>query len=462
MIPGLYTSASGLLAQERKLQIVSNNLANYQMKLHVSRSDSSIGNVTCERHCQHDFGDIRFIAADNSTELDYWIENYTECVDATFWINTSQLGDGDTNINMYYGTSGNTATTSNGTDTFMIFDDFENYNIDEEPKSNRGWSLEIPNDANEWWKAKANIDGNGTVMMKQCNQEDGNNQQLFNLNFNDGKEYIFGGKYYQVSASVNDNSYIGMREDGTAIVTTRMNEPDTSLEYYLQGVAYFDMNPTLNYAQDNWEEWEFWQNDSGFSVRENNQFYDGNLRNSITNYVDEIYINSYRLRDNQFYIDDIFVANYSYDNTPYWSGFGSEQTEPSGGNTPPTLTGEAPVNASTGITNGWVVFSDYLIAFLYLFMAMSVVYTAYTTPSTWRFVIIGIVEFVGSIFIIPTISTLVFSFMTASSVTMAVADLTPKTYWIMDNIMLLQVILFFISAVIYYSKNNDIDQVEAI
>jgi len=109
----------------RKSCTVTNNIDDYQMKIIVG--NSSGGNVTCGGHAQSDFDDIRFV---NSTgnELPYWRENYTADTQATFWINNSY---NDSKIWMYYGNN-SVSTTSNGTNTFIFFDDFEgsNYNTD--------------------------------------------------------------------------------------------------------------------------------------------------------------------------------------------------------------------------------------------------------------------------------------------------------------------------------------------
>jgi len=88
------------------------------MKLIVG-NDTDVGDVNCTGNCQADFGDIRFTDSDNNT-IAYWMQNYTSGVQATFWINNSA---NSSSINMYYGTSGTNTTTSNGTNTFIDFDD---------------------------------------------------------------------------------------------------------------------------------------------------------------------------------------------------------------------------------------------------------------------------------------------------------------------------------------------------
>jgi|GEM_PF-4572216 len=70
-----------------------------------------------------DFSDIRFTAADGTTLLGYWMESYTASTSAVFWVKVPSIPTGGTTIYMYYGNSA-AETTSNGENTFIFFDDF--------------------------------------------------------------------------------------------------------------------------------------------------------------------------------------------------------------------------------------------------------------------------------------------------------------------------------------------------
>lgn len=94
----------------------------YQMKLVVGQGSGDGGDVHCENHCQNNFGDIRFIDTDETPVLDYWMQNYTDGVQATFWIETPSDVTSDNEILMYYGTALSSSTTSNGANTFIDFD----------------------------------------------------------------------------------------------------------------------------------------------------------------------------------------------------------------------------------------------------------------------------------------------------------------------------------------------------
>ena len=101
---------------------------NYQVKIVVdfgSGLDSG-GMVYLDGKCETDFGDIRFTDNDGDIELDYWLESKTDSDNAVFWVEVADdLNAGDVVIYIYYGNDA-VSTTSNGMDTFLLFDDFAN------------------------------------------------------------------------------------------------------------------------------------------------------------------------------------------------------------------------------------------------------------------------------------------------------------------------------------------------
>jgi hypothetical protein len=104
---------------------------NYQIRLDVNFGDGSDSgsSVYLGEECQTDFDDIRFTVADGTTELDYWCEEYIAGVDATFWVEVTDNLDSGRLIYLYYGNS-LVSTTSNGTNTFQFFDDFNDASLD--------------------------------------------------------------------------------------------------------------------------------------------------------------------------------------------------------------------------------------------------------------------------------------------------------------------------------------------
>jgi hypothetical protein len=89
----------------------------------ITNTDSG-EKVYLNGHCRPDFGDIRFTRDDGVTLLDYWLESETDSSSAIFWVEIADdLSGANSAIYVYYGKSDAT-TTSNGTNTFLFFDDF--------------------------------------------------------------------------------------------------------------------------------------------------------------------------------------------------------------------------------------------------------------------------------------------------------------------------------------------------
>lgn len=97
-------------------------LTNYQVML----------NVTHETEMNTSFSDLRFLNSALDTELDYWINPILTVngSSAIVWVEVPSLSAStNTSIYMYFGNDA-VLTTSNGNDTFLYFDDFENGNLD--------------------------------------------------------------------------------------------------------------------------------------------------------------------------------------------------------------------------------------------------------------------------------------------------------------------------------------------
>lgn len=80
-------------------------------------------NVSYDADMKADFGDVHFTKLDNTTELDYWMEQKVNSDWAWFWVELPADIEGTPNFNMLYGDASST-TLSNGANTFEWFDDF--------------------------------------------------------------------------------------------------------------------------------------------------------------------------------------------------------------------------------------------------------------------------------------------------------------------------------------------------
>ncbi len=92
----------------------------YQIKVQLNTSNFNYPRAS------PDGSDIRFFDG-NQIFLNYWIENWDTSGTSVIWVKIPDLGT--TYIYMYYGNS-NATSLSNGTNTFVFFDDFEGTNLD--------------------------------------------------------------------------------------------------------------------------------------------------------------------------------------------------------------------------------------------------------------------------------------------------------------------------------------------
>ncbi|MDO8265202.1 MAG: DUF2341 domain-containing protein [Candidatus Parcubacteria bacterium] len=74
-----------------------------------------------------DCGDVRFTDSDGSTQLNYWIESGCNSADTKVWVKVPSVPVGSKIIYLYYGNPA-ASSASNGTATFVFFDNFDNLN----------------------------------------------------------------------------------------------------------------------------------------------------------------------------------------------------------------------------------------------------------------------------------------------------------------------------------------------
>jgi len=102
---------------------------------------------------RNDFGDIRFTGSDGVTLLDYWMEEKVDGEYAVFWVKIADdLSTNPVTIYVYYGKADAT-TTSNGTATFIWFDNFETYEEDSDLNGQGLWTKTTTFDTGEYLTA---------------------------------------------------------------------------------------------------------------------------------------------------------------------------------------------------------------------------------------------------------------------------------------------------------------------
>jgi parallel beta-helix repeat protein len=102
--------------------------SDYQIRItvHYGFGADTDEDVYCNDHCRTDFGDIRFTDSSGAVLLAYWMENKTDGDNAVFWVKVADdLSSSSVTIYVYYGNT-SASTTSNGSDTFQVFEEYRN------------------------------------------------------------------------------------------------------------------------------------------------------------------------------------------------------------------------------------------------------------------------------------------------------------------------------------------------
>ena len=120
-------------------------VSDYQIRIVVHYGSGVDGgeHVYLSGKCRTDFGDVRFADSDGVTELPYWIEEMVDGDYAVFWVKVPYIPayPNSKTIYIYYGKS-DAATTSNGYDTFLLFDDFSSNGSNNWESWSSGFTIE--------------------------------------------------------------------------------------------------------------------------------------------------------------------------------------------------------------------------------------------------------------------------------------------------------------------------------
>ncbi|MEO5351537.1 MAG: DUF2341 domain-containing protein, partial [Magnetococcus sp. YQC-3] len=206
----------------------------YQTRIIVTNS------VTLGGHLgQADFGDLRFVKADNTTLTNYWIENYKSSTWAIVWVKCTN----ENYIYMYYGNSG----CADGSSMSSTWD----YSLD--------WSSDLTASFTEYTSGDAK--GSNRVINT-------------GTNFNSGTGYKILSKIAVVnkySNSANVNTYLGL---------TATADDFTDISDGLYGVYAVDLDYTpTDYL------WRIRSEDGGVTTTGNDYTYDPVLDRFDTHYI---------------------------------------------------------------------------------------------------------------------------------------------------------------------------------
>jgi len=86
--------------------------------------------IPYDSNMQANFSDIRFTDDDGTTLLDHWRESYTASTTALFWVEVKDDLGTNQYLYMYYGNTTAVTSASNGTATFLFYEDWANQSLD--------------------------------------------------------------------------------------------------------------------------------------------------------------------------------------------------------------------------------------------------------------------------------------------------------------------------------------------
>ena len=107
--------------------------ANNSLVMMMNLSNDTVagrkGAVNCSGNINANFSELTFYDIDNTTKLNFWVENISDGSHAWLWVKLPGDIETDGKIMMYYGDATKTISESNGTNTFYYFDDFSSDNM---------------------------------------------------------------------------------------------------------------------------------------------------------------------------------------------------------------------------------------------------------------------------------------------------------------------------------------------
>ena len=270
--------------------------------------------VYCNNHCTDNFSDIRFVASDNDTVLPCWIENSVYGSYADFWVKIASipqminLNEGTT-INMLYGNP-SAPSVSNGTNTFVQFDNFDSYASDN-LTGQGGWTASAPGGlvtTAQYVSSPNSVEGLGSVT----------NWSIYRTLAATSNAYWTG---YKVRKDASAGSYFILRGDGTRAEQSWSTAGGAIGFYDLNGAA---ITTSITPATATWYNVDIY-NEKWYSDNCSTYVLNYNRTNSLTCQMryTSTSSNKFSVQDfasgagNNVYYDDFFVAKFAV-SQPLW------------------------------------------------------------------------------------------------------------------------------------------------
>jgi hypothetical protein len=345
--------------------IGSSNLTNFPILVHIN-GDSDIGG-----HCQANINDLRFINIDNTTEYKFEIENYTIVsgeLFATMWVNITDLDhDDDTRFYIYYGNAASNAGQSptdvwdsnyimvlhltGGSNTTLLDSTANNNDIDDSggtPTYNAtgkaGKSVDFVSASSEYLRVNSVVQQTFpmTAELWVYPEDDTNSNWILD---NGGGGSTGGGICFNANTWAAGYHTGQAREDST---DKRVHVTNSSLgaivpnTWVYRSVSWAGDTATGTFFLD---ETDVDNASSAIAVAGSlSNMYIG-CHNSLVGFLDGK-VDEIRISDIVRSDDWLLTSYNTVNSSSTFLSFGSEGEQPI--NNPPTQSGEAPVNGSTG------------------------------------------------------------------------------------------------------------------
>jgi len=291
---------------------------NYQIRfvVHYGSGSDSGEDVYCDSNCKTDFSDIRFTKSDGTTNLDYWIEEYTASSEATIWVEVDSIPANPSTVDIfvYYGND-SASSNSNGTNTFYAWDDFDlGYSASDPPKASRNWT------SNDVY-VQNNPTGRSGMGLK-FNSLEASGTEEASISFTTSLSSVAINFKWHIDGTDYRNGYTQTTDSvATLLASTKKENGD---EEYYDGESYQAFSPALSYAATTWYTYEWRLKTGYFHVTQNGTDYTGGRRNTGT--PDEQTWNTYGNNTYTFvfFIDDVFVRKW-VENEPAHSTWAEEE-----------------------------------------------------------------------------------------------------------------------------------------
>ena len=302
------------------------------MKININSSTGTLTNyavpinITYDSDMQTDFDDLRFYAEDDTTELDYWLEEKVDSQWAYVWVKVDTI---NSSIYMYYGNP-SAASASNGENTFLFFDDFDDGTLDT-TKWYEPWTNGDYEEANGYLR----VTGGNSAWEAVGSKIQYYNGYSWRVRFNVTAETD------KWSVGLDDRSNDGSSNDGDAADISYIRYYNSNKQYYSDAGDGTGESASRTSNFTSFRTGDFMLNSSGVMIYDNDMFVYNSSDSPDIDVGISFWVYGQTL---SIYADWTFARNWTYPEPSY--SVGSEQSNEGNDTTSPTITITSPTNTT--------------------------------------------------------------------------------------------------------------------